>query len=120
MRQYAVGFLVVLLSVLLAAAYYSTVGPEKRQDVFHGVLVEGKPLNSENALVLADTDCIPNQEYTELTCTAVVTAGGEVLKVRYTHPIDVPCLSRGDKVKISMKDNSSVFIVREGRPSMEH
>ncbi|WP_367883906.1 hypothetical protein [Thermococcus peptonophilus] len=78
-------------------------------------------MNSENALVLADTDCIPNHEYTELTCTAVITAGDDVLRVRYTHPIEVPCLSRGgDKVKISMKDNSTVFIIRKGKPSMEH
>ncbi|WP_258084236.1 hypothetical protein [Thermococcus thermotolerans] len=120
MKQYAMGLLVVLLSVLLAAAYYSTVGHEKRQDVFHGVLVEGRPLNSTNAVVLADTNCTPDQTGTRLTCTAIIDAHGEVLKVRYTHPIEVPCLARGDKVNISMNSTSSVEIVRLGAPSMEH
>lgn len=109
----------VLLSILLVVAY-SLGGSMGERDVFYGVLVEGKPLNSGDALVLADTDCNPSQEHTELTCTAIIMDGDNVVRTRYTHPIEVPCLSRGDKVKISMKDSSTVFIIRKGKPSMEH
>ena len=119
MREVAAGIVVVLLVLLLALGYFSVGGGDAR-DTFHGVLVEGRPLNSTNALVLADTNCIPDQTGTRLTCTAIIDANGEVLKVRYTHPIEVPCLARGDKVNISMNSHSSVKIVRLGAPSMEH
>jgi len=70
--------------------------------------------------VLADTDCTPNEAYTTLTCTAIIQANGEIIKVRYTHPIEVPCLSRGDRVNISMKHNSTIEIVRMSKPLMKH
>ncbi|ACS90758.1 MULTISPECIES: hypothetical protein [Thermococcaceae] len=112
-------FFGVLLLFLLFLSYYFSLTP-KEGDVFTGYLVEGKVLNVQKALVLADTDCIPNNDYTKLTCTAIINANGEILKVRYTHPIEVPCLSKGDNVNISMKNNSTVKIIRTSRPSMEH
>lgn len=90
------------------------------QDVFIGTLIEGKPINAENARVLADTDCISNEAYTTLICTAIIQANGEIIKVRYTHPIEIPCLSKGDKVNISMKHNSTMEIVRTSKPLMKH
>ncbi|KUH34564.1 hypothetical protein APY94_01765 [Thermococcus celericrescens] len=119
MRDAVAGIVAVLVVLLLAIGYFS-VGDGDARDTFHGVLVEGRPRNSTNAVVLADTNCIPDQTNTKLTCIAIIDANGEVLKVRYTHPIEVPCLARGDKVNISMNSHSSVEIVRLGAPSMEH
>ncbi|WP_148882243.1 hypothetical protein [Thermococcus aciditolerans] len=119
MRDAVAGIVAVLVVLLLAIGYFSVREGDAR-DTFHGVLVEGRPLNSTNAVVLADTNCIPDQTNTKLTCIAIIDANGEVLKVRYTHPIEVPCLARGDKVNISMNSHSSVEIVRLGAPSMEH
>lgn len=112
-------FFGILLLLLLPGVYYFS-STSIEGDVFKGYLIEGSVVDTKNALVLADTDCIPDEEYRTLTCTAILNADGEILKVRYTHPIDVPCLSRGDKVNISMKDDSIVEILRIGKPSMEH
>ncbi|ASJ12640.1 hypothetical protein [Thermococcus thioreducens] len=119
MRDAVRGTVAVLAVLLLALGYFS-FGGNGVQDTFHGVLVEGRPLNSTNAVVLADTNCTPDQTGTRLTCTAIIDAQGEILKVRYTHPVEVPCLARGDKVNILMNSTSSVEIVRLGAPSMEH
>lgn len=108
-------FGLIIISALLLS-YYLAVG-NARGDVFTGYLVEGKPVQVQNAVVMADRDCTPSEDYMVLTCTAVIDAGGEVLKVRYTHPTEVPCLSRGDRVSIAAKDGSAVEIVRT---SMEH
>jgi len=113
-------FLLFIVLSSLFLLFSITLNNNERQDVFIGTLVEGKPINAESARVLADRDCMPNESYTTLTCTAIIQANGEIIKVRYTHPIDVPCLSRGDKVNIRMKDNSTTEIFRIGRPSMEH
>ncbi len=109
----------ILLISALFLSYYITVAPVKG-DTFTGYLIEGKPVSVQNAVVLADQDCTPNSDYTELTCTEVIDAGGETLKVRYMHPAEVPCLSRGDRVDISVEDSSTVKIVRTGKPAMEH
>ncbi|NJE85965.1 hypothetical protein E3E23_09040 [Thermococcus sp. CX2] len=104
---------------LLFLSYYFSLTP-KEGDVFTGYLMEGKAFDVQKALVLADTDCIPNSDYTKLTCTAIIDAKGELLKIRYTHPIEIPCLSKGDEVSITVKDGSTVMIVRLGSPSMKH
>ncbi|GAB6101853.1 hypothetical protein JCM16138_10760 [Thermococcus atlanticus] len=117
MRRISIFGLIIISALLLS--YYLAVGSSKG-DVFTGYLVEGKPVKVQNGLVLADRDCTPSEDYMELTCTAVIDAGGEVLKVRYTHPTEVPCLSKGDRVSIAVKGGSAVEIVRMGAPSMEH
>ncbi|NJE02863.1 hypothetical protein [Thermococcus sp. MV11] len=119
MKSIGAGIAAVLIVSLLTFGYFS-IREQGVRDTFHGVLVEGRPLNSTNAVVLTDTNCIPDQTNTKLTCIAIIDANGEVLKVNYTHPIEVPCLARGDKVNISMNSHSSVEIVRLGAPSMEH
>ena len=110
-------FLFVVVSILFL---FFSVNQKSGQDAFVGVLIEGRAVNAENATVLADTDCMPNKAYTTLTCTAIIQANDEIIKVRYTHPIETPCLSRGDKVNIRMKRNSTIEIVRIGKPSMNH
>ncbi|USH00138.1 hypothetical protein K1720_01245 [Thermococcus argininiproducens] len=117
MRKGLFGILISVVLVL-SISYYGLVS--KGQYIFSGYIVEGRPVEVQNAIVLADTDCIPDKEYTTLTCTAIIDIGGEILKVRYTHPIDVPCLSRGDKVNISIEGDSTLRLIRVGKPSMEH
>jgi len=117
MRKALFGILISAI-LILSLSYYSIVS--KEQDIFSGYVVEGKPVEVQNAIVLADTDCIPDKDYTTLTCTAIIDIGREILKVRYTHPIDVPCLSRGDKVNISIEEDSTLRLIRVGKPSMEH
>ncbi|WP_048055290.1 hypothetical protein [Pyrococcus sp. NA2] len=112
-------FFVGLLLSLFSMLYYFSTAP-KTGDTFIGHLVEGRAISIENAAVLADMDCVPNEEHTMLTCTAVIDANGNILKVRYTHPIEVPCLSKGDRVDVLPLDNSTVKIVRKGPPSMKH
>ncbi|EHR78736.1 hypothetical protein OCC_05706 [Thermococcus litoralis DSM 5473] len=117
MKRFFIGILFLL--VLLLPFFY-LYPASKGGDIFSGYVLEGKPVEIQDAVVLADTDCTPNKEYTTLTCTAIINANGEILKVRYTHPIDVPCLSRGDKVNISIQQNSTLRIVRMSKPSMKH
>ncbi|NJE26516.1 hypothetical protein E3E22_07785 [Thermococcus sp. MV5] len=117
MRRALFGILVSAI-LILSLSYYSIVS--KEQDVFSGYVVEGKPVEVQNAVVLADTDCVPDKEYTSLTCTAIIEVGEEILKVRYTHPIEVPCLSRGDKVNIFIREDLTLRLIRVSKPSMEH
>ncbi|ALM75560.1 hypothetical protein [Thermococcus barophilus] len=112
--------LLFLFVVVFVLFLFFSVNQKSGQDAFVGVLIEGRPVNAENAEVLADTDCIPTEAYITLTCTAIIQANDQIIKVRYTHPIKTPCLSKGDKVNISMKRDSTVEIIRLGKPSMEH
>lgn len=50
-------FFGVLLLFLLVVSYYFSSTP-REDDVFTGYVIEGKILNVQKALVLADTDCI--------------------------------------------------------------
>ncbi|WP_175059842.1 hypothetical protein [Thermococcus sp. 2319x1] len=117
MKRLFIGILFLLvLSLPLFYLYPTSEGG----DIFSGYVLEGKPVETQGAVVLADTDCVPNKEYSTLTCTAIIDASGEILKVRYTHPIEIPCLARGDKVDISVEQDSTLRIIRTSKPSMEH
>ncbi len=111
-------FVVIIAFSATSTPLLGKTTPVRSDSVFEAKALQEFKGGFEGAVYL-DTNCVPVENDTKLSCVAIISRKDSREKYLYEHLIEIPCLNRDEQVRVEGTRND-IRIIRLSEPTMDH